>query len=383
MATLTPLDINETLRQLENLLEQEPLLNDKLISCRTGSPKTPWEQEQHDIIAEQNAPGELYKYLQRKYLNSATARPSVMTAKVFQAFINQNRGNILPTNIQIPPHVLDNTTRMVSEKLLNKTGTSKQSHSKGGITRRPYNEVMSFNNIRNEVFSGFIKKIIKKNKLVGRNNTTLRTLEGKISNNIPLTLDEMYMLIHEHIMSEYSEKAASITNSAQLLAFIRTELMVLSQLVSDIYPHYLRMIDFAIYNTYSPLLIKYIELILQQNNFVHVGNYTEIAESIKTIVFQHICPFFQEAGNPVQVIRQSMIADTKKYILEGARLYLSQHGVQAQGAAGAIAAEGGNRRRIKKYKNRSSRRSSRRTTRITKYRTNRYKIKNKKTRKIR
>ena len=67
---------------------------------------------------------------------------------------------------------------------------------------------------------------------------------------------------------------------------------------------------------------------------------------------------------------------------------LIKYSFQGQDAAGAgAAAEGGNRRRIKKYKNRSSRRtsrrSSRRTSRITKYRTNRYKMKNKKTRKIR
>jgi len=77
-----------------------------------------------------------------------------------------------------------------------------------------------------------------------------------------------------------------------------------------------------------------------------------------------------------------MIDDTKKYILEGAGLYLSQDGFQAQ-APGAAATEGGNRRRIKKYKNRPSRRSSCRTSRVTRYRTNRYKIKNKKTRKTR
>jgi hypothetical protein len=37
-----------------------------------------------------------------------------------------------------------------------------------------------------------------------------------------------------------------------------------------------------------------------------------------------------------------MIDDTKKYILEGAGLYLSQDGFQAQ-APGAAATEGGNR----------------------------------------
>ena len=246
--------------------------------------------------------------------------------------------------------------------------------------RTPYNEEMSSDNIRKGVLLIFVRNLIKKYTILGRDNTSLRTLEYKISNNIPLTLDKMYMLIHEHIMIEYSKKAAYITTRAELLAFIRTELLVLSQLVTDIYPYYLRMIDFAIYDTYSPLLTKYIELILKQNNFEPVGNSTKIAESIKIIVFEHICPFFQEAGNPFQVARVSMIDDTKKYILDGARLYLFK--VQAEAAAGA-AAKGGNRRRIKKYKNRTSRRSSCRTSRVTRYRTNRYKIKNKKTRKTR
>jgi hypothetical protein len=297
MDTSRPLDINQTLRQLTILLnKEEPLLVGKLISCSNGSTKTPWEKERDDRIAGANAPGVLYNYLKYKYIEAARARPSEMTAQIFKEFITQP-GNTLPPNIKIPQNVLDNTARKDSEQLLRNAGISKLYNNRNSISARmrtPYNEEMSSDNIRKGVLLIFVRNLIKRYTILGRDNTSLRTLEYKISNNIPLTLDKMYMLIHEHIMIEYSKKAAYITTRAELLAFIRTELLVLSQLVTDIYPYYLRMIDFAIYDTYSPLLTKYIELILKQNNFEPVGNSTKIAESIKIIVFEHICPFFKK-----------------------------------------------------------------------------------------
>jgi len=366
---------------IEELTELLKINIDVILRPCSGNSRIPlWKRSAKAEILKQMAPEKLYSYLQHKYLKAASARPSVMTTKVFQAFVNRNPGNILPTNI--PQYVLANTARKDSEQLLRNAGISKLYNTNSIIARMrtPFNETMSVDNIRNAVFLSFVKKLIKKNELVGRDNTTLRVIESKILNG-SLTDREMYMLIREHIMSEYMKQADSITNSHQLLEFIGKELEILSALVSDFYPSYLGMIDLAVYNTYSHLLTKYIELILQEHPFSLVDDSTKIAQSIVTIVSERICLFFELVGDPDPATRPTIKDEIILHILTAAKQFLSTRFVQSVPVVGADG--GGNRRRIKKYKNRSNHRSSRRTSRVTRYRTNRYKIKNKKTRKTR
>jgi hypothetical protein len=122
---------------------------------------------------------------------------------------------------------------------------------------------------------------------------------------------------------------------------------------------------------------------------------TTVATSIVDRIREKLCHFFTIAGDPNIVILTSTLGNVIILITQGVSDFLNvavpgavpDTVSQGDGAAAGAANEGGNRRRIKKYKNRSSRRSSRRTSRrtsrVTKYRTNRYKIKNKKTRKTR
>ena len=156
-------------------------------------------------------------------------------------------------------------------------------------------------------------------------------------------------------------------------------------------PYYGDDSDFAKFQSYVILLDRFIFLVLKEedSSISFEDSPDKIAEWIISIIRHNICKFVGIAGDPDLVIRTIILnRHIIPLIIKGVQDFLNDT-VPDTVAPGA--AEGGNRRRIKKYKNRTSsrtssrtsRRSSRRTSRVTRYRTNRYKIKNKKTRKIR
>ena len=201
-----------------------------------------------------------------------------------------------------------------------------------------------------------------------------------ITPGLSLSFDEIFWLIHKYIEYKYSIDAPHITSGDALLEFIRDELQDLSAIMS---PYYGASKDFIDFRIYLPLLRKYIEFILIESGISFDGDSATVANSIVRIIRRKLCYFVKIAGDPDVVIKTSTRGDVIILITRGVQNFLNVAVPYTVAQGGGAADQGGNRRRIKKYKNRSSRRSSRRTTRITKYRTNRYKIKNKKTRKIR
>ena len=227
----------------------------------------------------------------------------------------------------------------------------------------------------------------------------MRDLETKIRSG-SLTVDQIYKLIHEHIMYKYSRQDPPITSSETLLTFIHSELPVLSATASKLYIGVKDTVEFKIY---LPLIVIFIIYCLMENFALPAPlDVMTVAEEIKRIVSARICAFINISGEPGICFRPTIQDDIISGVIDAANQFLStrfgNYVAPVAPAPDPLQDEapaqlqddpesGGNRRRIKKYKyrtsRRSSRRTSRRTSRVTKYRTNRYKIKNKKTRKIR
>jgi hypothetical protein len=300
--------------------------------------------------------------------------------------------------------ITDNAAKALGNKLSKNAGVGKDSYKAEqtfvGLSNIEYN-LANFNSMsdleKKKFFRAFRYKALLDliDFLISRGveMKMIQDMKRRITTpGLSLPFDEILRLMHTYINHKYSIANPPITTSDLLVQFITYELPILSDVMSPYYGASKDLIDFRIY---LPLIRIYIRLILMEAVISFASDSTTVATSIVDRIREKLCHFFTIAGDPNIVILTSTLGNVIILITQGVSDFLNvavpgavpDTVSQGDGAAAGAANEGGNRRRIKKYKNRSSRRSSRRTSRrtsrVTKYRTNRYKIKNKKTRKTR
>jgi histidinol phosphatase-like enzyme len=361
-------------------------------------------QRTYDALFKKNkAAGVLLHYLKANHLIDARKYPPGMVTHVLKQFTTQPSPSIFVGELSQPAlKMIDRANYDSHTRLFNK----------GGI-RRPYSSTKSiaasnkiertiarlaymnteqiqkvFVDVQKVFLLNIITELVEKKQHIGADTAFYIELESVISSNDPPppTYDmhsAILRLIHEYIIHKYNTERTRTTTSDELLNFIRHILPVLSASMSSYYGGDKDSTDF---NIYLPLLANYIELVLIKNYpQLVVGKY-QLAVIIG-IISQPICDFVRIAGVPV--IYPNLLIYIKNLIITGVSNFLSRLlPTPAATPAPDSDSDGGslNRNRthsrthsrIKKYKNRTKYR----TNRGSKYRTNRYKIKNKKTRKV-
>jgi len=395
------IDIHDIIGELQKIFGLDPC--GIFLPCTLG---TKLFQKIYDAkLGEIQAPKVILHHLQMNHQKALQIHLSELTRRTFDTVTNPPP---TPTLGYIPQHVRNNTAKEDHKKLLADAGIKKPDKSLGARIESimvsldgmsPEDREKVFVDVQKVVLLNIITKLVKKKQGIGANIKDLRDLEIEIYKSTH-SLDNMYRLINEYILHMYN--TISSTTSDKLLKFIRNNLQVLSASLSQYYQGEKDIIDFKIY---LPLLQKYIELVLRESfneleSILLKGDSIEIAKLIMVIISRRICAFVQVAGDPSICIRHTIVHNAEKLIIEGVRNFLLNY--TAHAAAHAAAADpdddlmtnaGGslnrnrNHTRIKKYKNRTKHRTKRRTkyrTKCkTKYRTSRrYKIKNKKTRKV-
>ena len=346
----------------------------------------PSEQEAFSKKAESAATGVLHHSYRDAKIKGLRQTTQGLKNTLYDLFTNAKQSDFLTddTTKRIPKEVLDNFMKIKNAQLRKAADASRGLVPTSNWFKEVNHKTMSKEDIK-KIFVEFQKKELLRliNELILARIETVRMEDMKrriITPGLSLSFDEIFWLIHKYIEYKYSIDAPHITSGDALLEFIRDELQDLSAIMS---PYYGASKDFIDFRIYLPLLRKYIEFILIESGISFDGDSATVANSIVRIIRRKLCYFVKIAGDPDVVIKTSTRGDVIILITRGVQNFLNVAVPYTVAQGGGAADQGGNRRRIKKYKNRSSRRSSRRTTRITKYRTNRYKIKNKKTRKIR
>ena len=378
--------IKEIMEHLKFLLKNQ--ISSMAAECRPKQPIRPFDRDDNSKKAESAATGVLHHSYRDAKIKSLQRKPTGLTGKLHELFTHINPSELLTkeTLKGIPKEVIDNFVRIKNAKLHRAADASRRLVPKAKYFRALNVDSMSerdkqivFNELQKKELLRLIDELIS----AGIEIAHMEDMKRRIATpGLSCSIYEIFWLIHKYIEYKYSIAAPPITSSAVLLEFIRHELPDLFAIMA---PYYGDNSDFAKFQTYVILLDKFIFLVLQEQGISVDGDSAAVANLIIGKIRDNLCHFVTIAGDPNIVIKTSTLGDMTILINKGVLDYLNSAvlDIEAPGNAGASAAEGGNRRRIKKYKNRTSRRTSRRTNRVTKYRTNRYKIKNKKTRKIR
>lgn len=369
--------IAEIMEEFKNLLFLQ--ISSILASCK---PKTIYisllNTKNTSKTAKNMASKILLQHFREKQLLNLQQHPQNMVEKLFKRFTSPSNDQIFTSKQQSQsfPHVVSNATKTIGNKLSTAAGISKVYNREKEtlfemerIQRKAANmDSMSkeekrilFNDIQRVYLLGFIDELTAG----GIEIAHMTAMRNCIANPVlSCPASNIFELIHQYIKFKYSKAASSITKSSQLLQFISLGLPFLSAIMS---PYYQDEKDFLDFKIYLPLVKEYIEFILKESNINLAGDSTTVARSIIDLIRAKLCDFVKIAGYPDIVIRTITLSSINNFIIDGVTSYLYSRGDIGQG--------GGNRRRIKKYKNRTIRR--------TKHRTNRYKIKNRKTRKMR
>jgi len=281
-------------------------------------------------------------------------------------------------------HVVYNAAKKVGKKLFAASGISKVSD----IRKKTFIEEVNFdsmsqkekniffNDIQRVCLSGFIDELyldrIETAPLEIKRMKKCITTPG-----LSCPVSDIFSLLEQYI--KYKYKIASdpritprITTSKDLLTFISMGLPYLSAIIS---PYYQGESDFVEFKMFLFMLEEYTRLILKESTIriERVPRGKDIANLIIQLLWNKLCDFVRLSGDPDIVIRTATRNNVKKFIIAGVMNFLNE--VCPGGVVPGGVGRGGNRRRIKKYKNRNM------TSRKTKRRTNRYKIKSRKTRK--
>jgi len=376
--------IAEIMEEFEALLNSQ--ISSMLANCRPKKIMDLVDKKRNSEGKANIAPKVLYDYYKERAKKRLLQHPSEMSSKLFTKFVTPTPSDLFPKQslARVEPHVTYNVANKIGKKLYKSAGISKVSNiGKQSFIGETNIDSMSeqekhifFNDIQRVYLVGFIDELIAG----GIEIAYMQNMRTRINTpGLSCSISEIFSLIHKYIQFKYNiasdtriTTSRRITTSEDLLEFISVGLQRLSAIIS---PYYQDESDFADFKIYLPMLREYIRLILKESNINLAGDSTGIANLIIGIIRQKICDFVRLSGDPSIVIRTSTLDNMKHFIREGVTSYLYSRGDIGQG--------GGNRRRIKKYKNRTIRRTSRRTSRRTKHRTNRYKIKNSKTRKMR
>ncbi len=372
--------IGEIMEHLKILLQNQ--ISSILAACRPKQPIRSFERDDNSKKAVKGAIRALHHSYRDAKIKRLQKNPTGLKDKLYELFNHIKPHELLTkeTLEGIPKEVIDNFVKIKNAKL-----------HRGAESKVPTaNWFKEFdpNTMSEQDKKNFFVEFQKKELLRLIDVLNLAKIEDANIERIKICITthglsysfaDILLLIHKYIEYKYSIAAPPITTSAALLAFIHAELPVLSAIMTPYYGASKDFIDFIIY---LPLLRIYIRLILMESGISVAGDSATVANLLVDIIRNNLCHFVKIAGDPDIVIRISTLGDVIIRIEGGVNDFL-QYAVP--GTVDQGAAQGGNRRRIKKYKNRtsrrSSRRSSRRTNRVTKYRTNRYKMKNKKTRK--
>jgi hypothetical protein len=224
-----------------------------------------------------------------------------------------------------------------------------------------------FNDIQRACLSGFIDELYPSG--IETAPAHMQRMKRCITTpGLSCPVSDIFSLLEQYIQYKYNIASdPRITTSKNLLTFIRMGLPFLSAIIS---PYYQDESDFVEFKIFLFMLEEYTRLILKEST-IRIGRDSrgkDIANLIIQLLWNKLCDFVRLSGDPDIVIRTATRDNVKKFIIAGVMNFLNE--VDSGGVG-----RGGNRRRIKKYKNRN--RASRRATR----RTNRYKIKARKTRK--
>jgi hypothetical protein len=360
-----------------------------LQSCRAFHPIR-WSERNYNAACEKNrAAGVLLRYIQANRLIEARKYPRALVKHLLHQFTKPCHSIFVG---KLPQSELDKARDASHTGLFNKGGIRRQdssAKSSAALTKiertidgLKFSSTKEIQGVFVDVQKVFLLNIITELRQRFRVDiASYIELEDAIrSNKPPPTYDAILSLIHEYIIHKYNaELTPTTTTSRGLLNFIRRILPVLSASMSSYYGGDKYSTDFKIY---LPLLANYIDLVLIENyNLLAVSAPQDVPAVIIGIISEPIRDFVRIAGDPD--ISSDLLIYIKNLIITCVSNFLL-HLSHAPTPAPAPSRDGGslNRNRthsrIKKYKNRTKYR----TKCSTKYRTNGYKIKNKKTRKV-
>ena len=383
--------INEKIiEELEALLNSQ--LSAMLANCRPEKDKKkPIDLDYKKTKSEGKAKiasKVLYDYYKNRAKKRLLQNPSEMSSKLFTKFTSPRPSDLFPkqTLERAEPqiHVVYNAARKVGKKLFAASGISKVS----GIRKKTFIEEVDFNSmseqekhiffndIQRECLSSFIDELYPGG--IETAPAHMQRMKRCITTpGLSCPISDIFSLLEQYIQYKYNiasdpriTTSPPITTSKDLLTFIRMGLPLLSAIIS---PYYQGESDFVEFKIILFMLEEYTRLILKEST-IRIGRDSrgkDIANLIIQLLWNKLCDFVRLSGDPDIVIRTATRDNVKKFIIAGVMNFLNE---VYPGGVG----RGGNRRRIKKYKNRTSRR----TCLMTKRRTNRYKIKSRKTRKI-
>jgi hypothetical protein len=379
--------IDEIIENLKVLLELQ--ISSILAACRPKQLTLSFQREDESKKATKGGIQALHHRYKESTIRSLRQTLPGLKEMLYNSFINAKRSDFLTDDTikGIPPEVTENFIRIKNSELRKAADGSRQLVSKANYFRVLDLDSMSerekkivFEQLQRTVLLTLISDL-NKGVLSAEDIGHIEHIKKCIANHdLSVSIDDIFFLTNKYIEHQYNIASPPITSIEQLLKFITDKHQILFAIMA---PYYRDDSDFAKIQSYVILLDRFILFVLrEQGSSINFADSPDkIAERIIYIIRVNICKFIRIAGDPDLVIRTNIL---RRYIIpliiKGIKDFLNV-------AVPYTAAQGGNRRRIKKYKNRSSRRSSRRTSRrtsrVTKYRTNRYKIKNKKTRKIR
>jgi hypothetical protein len=365
-----------------------------LQSCRAGPPIRLTERNYKALFEKNRAAGVLLRYIQANRLIEARKYPRALVERLLHQFTKPFPSIFVGKLPQSELDMIDKAQDASRIKLLDKGGIRRQdssTKSSAALTKIERTiDSLKFSNTKEiqrvfvDVQKVFILNIITelviKKRGIEADTAFYIDLENAILSDNPPIYD-MYSairrLIHEYIIHKYNTKLTP-TTSVELLNFIRLILPVLSASMSSYYEGDKDSTDFKIY---LPLLANYIDLVLIENyNLLAVSAPQDVPAVIIGIISEPIRDFVRIAGDPdisspllISYIKDLIITCVSNFLL-----HLSHAPTPAPSRDGGSLNRNRTHSRIKKYKNRTKYR----TKCSTKYRTNGYKIKNKKTRKV-
>jgi hypothetical protein len=326
----------------------------------------------------------LYDYYKNKAKKRLLQNPSEMSRDLYIKLTSPSPSDLFPpeTLERAKPqiHVVYNAAKKVGKKLFAASGISKVSD----IRKKTFIEEVNFdsmsqkekeiffNDIQRECLSGFIDELYPGG--IETAPAHMQLMKRCITTpGLSCPVSDIFSLLEQYI--KYKYKIASdprITTSKDLLKFISMGLPFLSAIIS---PYYQGESDFVEFKMFLFMLEEYTRLILKESTIriESVSKGKDIANLIIQLLWKKLCDFVRLSGDPDIVIRTATLNNVKNFIIAGVMNFLNE--VCPGGVVPGGVGRGGNRKRIKKYKNRNM------TSRKTKRRTNRYKIKSRKTRK--